>query len=152
MDMLVRLYDVDFTGGELPEGVVLKRAIAPEKAIVCRWVREQFGDAWANECDVALSNQPSTCYVAVRDGQLLGFACFDATYRGFFGPTGVAAAWRGQGLGKALLLRCMETMWHCGYAYAVIGDPGPTEFYRRLLDAVPIPQSDGGVYRHMLHT
>jgi hypothetical protein len=33
-----------------------------------------------------------------------------------------------------------------GYAYAVIGGAGPTEFYRRAAGAVPIPDSTFGIY------
>ncbi|MGB3336393.1 MAG: hypothetical protein WBA73_04360 [Devosia sp.] len=37
-----------------------------------------------------------------------------------------------------------------GYGYAVIGDPGPVEFYRKRLDAMEIPAIKSGVYAGML--
>jgi hypothetical protein len=37
-----------------------------------------------------------------------------------------------------------------GYGYAVIGDPGPTEFYQKVVGAVDIPGSWPGVYKGML--
>jgi integration host factor subunit alpha len=30
-----------------------------------------------------------SCFIAVRDDRVVGFACHDATFRNFFGPTGV---------------------------------------------------------------
>jgi GNAT superfamily N-acetyltransferase len=93
---------------------------------------------------------PVTVLIATRDDTLLGFACFDTSAKGFFGPTGVDPAARGQGIGEALLLATLRAMREDGYAYAVIGDPGPVEFYKKRLDALEIPGSDPGIYRGML--
>ena len=41
-------------------------------------------------------------------------------------------------------------MREAGYGYAVIGDPGPVDFYRKRLDALEIPNSKPGVYAGML--
>jgi len=131
-------------------GIDVRRAIAPERYIVRDWVEAQFGRGWAAEVEMALSQQPTTVWLAIRDGDLLGFACADATVRGFFGPTGVAEAARGQGIGEALLFATLRGMREMGYAYAVIGDPGPVEFYQKRLDAMPIPNSSPGIYRGML--
>ena len=43
-------------------------------------------------------------------------------------------------------------MREAGYAYAVIGDPGPVAFYRKRLDALEIPNSEPGIYRGLLRT
>jgi hypothetical protein len=37
-----------------------------------------------------------------------------------------------------------------GYAYAIIGGAGPTEFYANAVGAVPIEGSDTGIYRDRL--
>ena len=86
----------------------------------------------------------------MEGGALVGFACYDATIRGFFGPTGVHEAQRGRGLGKALLFAALHTMWEVGYAYAVIGSAGPTEFYAKAVGATPIEGSTPGIYRGLL--
>ena len=52
---------------------------------------------------------------------MLGFACYDTTHKNFFGPTGVDAAKRGQGIGTALLLATLHAMREAGYMYAIIG-------------------------------
>ena len=101
-------------------------------------------------------NSERQCYTdrpanaAVRDGKLLGFACHDATAKGFFGPTGVDEAARGQGIGEALLIATLRGMREAGYGYAVIGDPGPVAFYQKRLDALEIPKSKPGIYAGML--
>ena len=97
-----------------------------------------------------MSGHPVTTWIAVADGKMLGFACHDATAKGFFGPTGVSEAARGKGIGEALLFATLSGMREAGYAYAVIGDPGPMEFYKKRLDALSIPRSSPGLYRGML--
>ncbi len=154
MDMLVKLYDVKADAGidaQLRDnGITIRRALAPELDTIRSWVLDRFSPGWASEVQVAFSRDPSACLIAVRDGKLLGFACYDAVALGFFGPTGVDEAARGLGIGKALLLRTLLAMRERGYGYAAIGWVGPVDFYARTVGAIPIPDSDGSVYRGML--
>ena len=116
-------------------------------------VSEHFGDAapgWVDECHACLLRQPPTCFIATRDSAVLGFACYDATARGMFGPVGVIAGERGKGVGRALLLRCLHAMASDGYAYAVIGWVDDPDYYRKAVAAVPIAGSQPGVYRRAL--
>jgi hypothetical protein len=39
-----------------------------------------------------------------------------------------------------------------GYGYAVIGNVGPMEFYRRIVGAEEIPGSEESVWKGWLHT
>jgi hypothetical protein len=39
-----------------------------------------------------------------------------------------------------------------GYAYAVIGDVGPSAFYERTVGATAIPNSEPGIYAGLLKT
>jgi GNAT superfamily N-acetyltransferase len=153
-DMLVKLYALPEAGPLLArlgaEGVEVRRALAPEKERVVGWVRQQFGGGWASECEVAFARQPIGCFVAVAEGKVVGFACHDATYRNFFGPTGVERAQRGRGMGQALLLACLHAMAAQGYAYAIIGGVGPAEFYAKTVGATLIEGSEPGIYRGML--
>lgn len=154
-DLLVRLYDLPEFAAEQrvrDAGIAVRRALPPERYLILDWIRRHFQELWAGEAALALSQQPLTLWVAVRDGMLLGFACHDATAKGFFGPTGVDAAERGRGIGEALLIATLKGMREAGYAYAVIGDPGPVAFYRKRLDALEIPGSDPGIYRGMLRS
>ena len=63
---------------------------------------------WAAEVEAAFCRLPVSCFLAVRDQDLLGFACYDATCKNFFGPTAVLEEERGRGLGRALLLATLH--------------------------------------------
>jgi GNAT superfamily N-acetyltransferase len=100
---------------------------------------------------------PSEKYLAIRPGdtpELLGFACWDATALGFFGPTGVAEEARGTGIGNALLQSCLHAMREQGYGYAIIGSASKNalDFYRKTLPASSqfLEGSKPGVYKNML--
>ena len=141
MDMLVNLY-------RLPEDkpiddVEIVRALPPDIHHILAFVREQFSESWVSECSVALYTQPCTCFIAKKDSTCIGFACYDATARGMFGPLGVAKEMRGSGVGRALLLACLHGMREAGYGYAVIGwcdEAAP--FYEHAVGAVRIPNSE----------
>jgi GNAT superfamily N-acetyltransferase len=153
-DMLVKLYDLPH-GHLHPQqlrdrGVVVRRAMPYEKGQVVAWVRAGFGDAWAGECDVAFSNHPLSCFIAVDNGRLAGFACHDSTCRNFFGPMGVAVPARNKGIGSALLASCLRAMAANGYAYAIIGGVANGDIYRKVAGAVEIEGSTPGIYRDRL--
>jgi len=153
-DMLVKLYTLAPLEPALEKvrksGVDVRRAMAPERHIVLQWVAENFSDAWASECAVSFSRTPISCFVAVKEKELLGFAVYDATFRGWFGPTGVESAHRGKGIGTALLLACLHAMRWEGWQYAIIGGAGPADYYARTVGAIEIQGSSPGAYRGML--
>ena len=154
MDMLVKLYDLP-EWGELRDkmkeyGIVIRRPLSPEKGKIAKWIAGHFNENWRNEFEAGFPGFPVTSFIAVRDNELVGFACYDVTKRGFFGPTGVLEKERGKHIGKALLFYCLQAMWDEGYGYAIIGGTGPAEFYRKNAGAVPIEGSAPGVYRGML--
>lgn len=149
-DWLVKLYDLPPAPPPVPGAVVLRKPIGPEYQVIADWVGRQFSAAWASEVGAALGNRPVSLHLATGPQGLLGFACYDATARGMFGPIGVAEAARGQGIGAALLWACLAEMRSLGYAYAVIGAAGPGAFYQRSVGAVEIPGSTPGPYRGML--
>jgi hypothetical protein len=154
IDMLVRLYELPDTAALYrkiaEDGITLRRARAFEKHTVTDFVRANFSAKWVSEVEVAFSRQPITCLIATRDKQILGFACYETTQRGFFGPTGVAESARGLGLGKALLHQSLSGLRELGYAYAIIGGVGPREFYAKACGAIEIPGSDPGTYTDLL--
>ena len=148
-DMLVPLYALP-TPPPLPHGLVIRPTIPPEAEIVVRFVTKRFGEGWASECRVGMSAQPSKTLIALQDGALVGFACFDVTARGFFGPTGVDPAFERRGIGKQLLLRALARLRNDGFAYGIIGGAGPVAFYETACGAVEIPNSTPGIYDGML--
>jgi len=153
-DMLVKLYelpDVSSLIGTLKErGIVIRTAMPYEKHIVTHWVRRTFGRAWESECEVAFSNHPVSCFLATEASEVIGFACYDSTCLNFFGPTGVEKSKRGLGIGKALFLSCLYAMRAKGFAYAIVGSTGLTEFYAKAAGAIAIEGSKPGIYRDQL--
>lgn len=153
-DMLVKLYNLPPVEALIAqaesEGVLIRRALAPEKHHISRWVGEQFSAFWQSECEVAISRTPPTCWIAIANEALLGFSCYDTTGKGFLGPIGVAEAAQGRGVGKVLLIACLQAMRWDGYGYAIIGGVGPVEFYQKTVGATVIDDSTPGVYRGLL--
>ena len=152
-DMLVKLYDLprlqDALDTASRRGVTIRPALSLEKPPVLAWMQANF-PVWTAEVEAAFCRLPVSCFLAVRDQDLLGFACYDATCKNFFGPTAVLEEERGRGLGRALLLATLHAQREQGYAYSIIGGVGPAEFYAKTVGAVLIEGSTPGVYRGVL--
>src|SRR3954468_24379505 len=132
------------------QGLVIRRARAFELSIVQRFARAHFGEDWSDEATVAFAHQPIGCYLAAHAGVVVGFACIDATARGYFGPTGVDPAYRKRGLGKALLVAALHGLRELGFVYGIIGGADPIDFYTKHGGAVLIPDSRIGIYGDLL--
>ncbi len=118
------------------EGVRIKRAFPGDKETILAFVRERFSRGWVGECEHALMQSTPKCLIATKGGKVLGFACYDASALGFFGPIGVAEEARGQGIGAALLVQTLHVMRAQGYGYAIIGWVNDAEmFYRKTVGA-----------------
>ena len=165
-DLLVKLYDlpaIEPLIKDLKEQrIKIYRSIPAHKHLVVEWVRNYFPGTWPLETEAAFEQRPVTCFVAVQEMPdilpaedpydqapelLLGFAVYDVTARGLFGPTGVREDYRRKGIGKALLLACLYAMLDEGYAYAVIGWAGPVDFYIKAVGAMVIEGSEPGIFR-----
>ena len=149
-DMLVRLYELPDLSGYTEKmekiRVWVRRPNVWEKPLLLDWVNEHFSLTWALECEAAFAVRPPSCFIAVKDDALIGFACYDCTRLNFFGPTGVADYARGKGVGTMLLLSCLHTMKDDGYAYAIIGGVGPSGFYTQAVGAMAIEGPSPGIY------
>jgi predicted GNAT family acetyltransferase len=153
-DMLVRLYDLPdptpYDARTAAAGIVVRRLEAWDRAALRRFVLQHFGDNWTSEADFAFANgHPITGFVAIERGAIAGFAVYESSRRGFFGPTGVREDLRGSGAGASLLFRCLESMREMGYAYAIIGGVGPAEFYAKVCGATIIAGSENSVYAEL---
>ena len=153
-DMLVKLYNLPelhpIISQQQSQGIIIRRGLAPEKHRVLTWIADRHSQRWVSECDVAFARQPVSCFIATEESALLGFACYDSTRLNFFGPMAVGESARGRGTGKALLLVCLHDMFAQGYAYAIIGAVGPTDFYAKVVGATVIPDSSPGIYSGIL--
>ncbi len=150
MDMLIKLYELPpfekAASAIRARGIVVRRAMAYERSWTIAWVDAQFNALWADECAVAFGRQPIGCFIAVNAGDIVGFCCINSTYRNFIGPIGTADKSRGVGIGRALALAALWQMSADGYAYAVVGDVGQPEFFKKTADAVEIGASTPGPY------
>src|SRR3972149_3566616 len=127
-DMLVRLYDLPdaslYYRRAEEAGVAFRRADPWDHARYRRFVEGTFGELWAVEADLAYRQSPITAFVAEREGRIVGFAAYECTRRGYFGPTGVQPDERGRGGGGAVLFRRLGSMRGMGYAHAITGGGG----------------------------
>lgn len=149
-DMLVRLYDLPDPQPHYDRaaatGASIRRVQPWERLRLRAFIEQHLPPLWADEAEVAFSHQPITAYVAVKEREFAGFAVYECTRRGYFGPTGVREDLRKSGIGSALLFRCLDSMRELGYAYGIIGGVGPAEFYERVCGAFVIPGSERGIY------
>ena len=136
-DMLVNLLDLPSPAPLLErlerDGVRVHRPLTANRGKVLDWVLDHSGPNGAGECSVCFARTPVSCFIASREGEVIGYACYDATAPDFFGPTRVAQEEQGK-----------------GYVYAVIGGVGPVEFYEKCVGAFVIPNSTPGIYRDIL--
>ena len=155
-DMLVKLYNIphshDIEENLFKSGIRIKKALAPDRSRIIDFSRTCAKDDYSDEVKAAFSNNPITCYIATREKEIIGFACYEATARNFFGPMAVLESERKKGVGKTLLLKALESMRELGYAYAIIGWPtkSAVSFYKKCVDAILIDEKSSGVYKRMI--
>ena len=153
-DLLVPLYKLPPVDDDLArlraEGIVVRRAFPFDLSRTRRFIAKTFSESWADETEAGFARQPITCWIAVSEKRVIGFACVDATMRGFFGPTGVAPEFRGRGIGAALLLAALQGLKELGYGYGIIAGAGPVAFYEKCCGAIVIEGSEPGIYVDML--
>lgn len=147
-DLIVDLYALNFK--KQNDRVTIKRVLSPDSDIVLAFIEKHFNKRWVSEAKSGLYKPQSTCFIAVKDKDIVGFACYDATSKGYFGPMGVDQAFRGQSIGQSLVVACLEAMYFDGYGYAIIGSVGVETwpFYFKTCGATPIDQS-GKIYTRL---
>lgn len=152
-DMLVKLYELPELAPALEaatsQGVVIRPARLPEKPKVVSWMQGHFR-GWAAEVEATFAQVPVSCFLALKESDVVGFACYDSLCPNFFGPTAVVESERSKGIGRALLLSTLHAQRSQGYAYAIIGDAGPADYYVKAVGAVRIEGSDPGIYEGLL--
>jgi predicted N-acetyltransferase YhbS len=148
-DLLVNLLKLPVPT-EAPREFLVRRAQPFEFSVVRAFVAEKFSQRWADEISVGFARQPVSVFVATKQREVIGFAGYECTRRGFFGPMGVAESAQNAGAGKALLLAALTALREMGYVYAIIGAAGPVRFYQKTVGAIIIPDSEPGIYTDML--
>ncbi|HET6976373.1 MAG TPA: GNAT family N-acetyltransferase [Pyrinomonadaceae bacterium] len=151
-DLLVNLLKLPPREDASTQGFIIRRAQPFELTPVRTFVAENFAPRWADEVSVGFARQPISVFIATIDREVAGFAAYECTRRGYFGPTGVHSTAQGRGIGKALLLASLEALREMGYVYAIIGAAGPVRFYQKTVGAIIIPDSEPGIYTDLLKT
>ncbi len=132
VDMKADLARVDLTlsAGEaaLAKEARVRRAKAEDWPAVEAFLKSAF-PAWVYEAKMGLKR--GLLMVAERKGKVVAFAAAGATQPGWFGPMGTAPEERGRGLGRILMLKCLEFLKKGGAKGAVIPWVGPIPFYAR---------------------
>ena len=149
-DLLVNLLNLLPFESDVQADVIVRRAQPFELTPVRTFIERNFSLSWADEASVGFANKPVSVFIATLDGQVVGFAAYECTRRAFFGPMGVLDEVKGRGIGRSLLLACMEGLKELGYVYGIIGAAGPVEFYQKTVCAVVIENSEPGIYRDFL--
>ena len=116
---------------ETPRDVI--RATPQTRDRVLAFIENEFGRIWRFEA----SNAGDNLFYVEVEGEIAGFAAHDANNRGlgFFGPTGVARAHRGRGLGGMLLRASLADLRRLGYERAIIPWTDALDFYRKACGA-----------------
>ncbi|MDD1792141.1 GNAT family N-acetyltransferase [Enterovibrio sp. ZSDZ42] len=149
MDYLVKLYQNAFLEPlSVAETITIRKPIGTEKHVVLDWIGAQFNQRWQSEAATAYSRHNSL-FIAVHDKEIVGFACYDGTAKGFFGPLGVSEFAREKGVGKQLLRKTLNAMKEAGYGYAII-PTNSEDYYRKYLDLIEINGSEKSIYHDMV--
>jgi len=150
VDLLVPLYRLP-PSPSAQSDTVIRRAMPYEREEVEHFARSHFNGRWASEAGVSMSAHPMSCFIAIKNGALVGFACYNSTFLGFCGPFGVEKSARGNKIGEILLHSCLRAMKESGFAYAIIGDVEEAlGFYQKCVNATIIENSKPGAYHYDL--
>lgn len=117
-------------------GTVVRRMEASDREALADWLERTWGPNWAFEGLLALRRSPPSGFVAWQQDRIVGFAVYDSTRPGWFGPMGVEPGLQGSGVGVELSACCLKAMAAQGYTRAEIAWAGPRCFYARKLGAV----------------
>ena len=124
---------------ELPEAIPpgVQRATHDDRERILDFIHREFGRLWAFETSKAFAAEQPTVFISESNGIIEGFSAHDCNNRGlgFFGPTGVAHAARGRGVGHRLLRASLADLRRMGYDRAIIAWTDAIEYYRKGCNA-----------------
>src|ERR1051325_4680693 len=100
-DLLANLLKIPPVADTAADGFSIRRAQPFEITPVRTFVATNFSQNWADEISVGCAGQPISVFIATIERKLVGFAAYECTRRGYFGPTGVIQAAQGKGIGRS---------------------------------------------------
>ena len=140
VDMEVDLKEVDLdtaaTAARLAaEGIVVRRTNDADISGTSAFVLQTFSRGWQIEVEETRRFPLPPLNVAIYKEQVVGFAAYDVTGYGRFGPTGTRPDMRQRGIGGVLLKMCLQQMSDRGDSTAEIAWAGPVAFYAKEVGA-----------------
>lgn len=148
-DLLVNLYELPSVE-ENPSDIRFLRLLSPNIHLLEMFIKTHFSLGWVSEIKVGAYKVNPTVFIAVKKDTIIGFAGYDCTAKGFFGPTGVHPKYQGRGIGKTLLRITLHAMKEDGYGYAIIGGgEGKAAFYQKCVNAKLIDATQS-IYSRMV--
>jgi GNAT superfamily N-acetyltransferase len=137
-DLIVPLYDlpdnVKLLKSLQKKGIVIRHAKPWELDAVAEFINIHFDKGWVSETSVGFSSKPISVLIALDGNQIVGF--------------GVDEAYRGKGIGKALLIESLAGLRSMGYVYGFIGSPGPVDFYLKAVKGMLLPGDYTSIYQY----
>ncbi|MHB9032659.1 MAG: GNAT family N-acetyltransferase, partial [Anaerolineae bacterium] len=115
--------------------IEIRRATTQDIPAAAAFALQNFSRGWQLEVEDALRFPTPPVNLAIKDGSIVGFAVYDVTGYGRFGPTGTRVDMRKQGIGGVLLKECCRQMQARGDTVAEIAWAGPVSFYLKEVNA-----------------
>jgi mycothiol synthase len=139
--------DVDLTQIRLPDtselrpieeaGVTVRRGTIADVDALARHTAKEWSEVWARETQIALHQSPPSIFLALTDGEVIGFAAHGVTRATLFGPLATSATWRRIGVGAILTRLALADMAVHGARSGEIGwvNEAAIPFYSRCANA-----------------
>ncbi|MCL4543811.1 MAG: GNAT family N-acetyltransferase [Chloroflexi bacterium] len=111
--------------------IEIRRFERDDEGVLDAYLRQYWSPGWRFEGLEALhlGSEPVPGFAAWKDGAIIGFAVYDVTRPGWFGPIGTNPEERSSGVGGALLLQCLRDWQLAGRQRGEIAAIGPLYFY-----------------------
>ena len=111
-DMITNLYRLPKLE-DRKDTIQIKRAFVGDKGAILNFIKSNFSDSWVYEAEHAIMQEMPKCFIAVENKKVIGFACYDSSAKGFFGPIGVHPDYRGKCWSVSSIKNalCYEGIW-----------------------------------------
>lgn len=119
------------------ERIDVRRLERGDEAAFAAYLAASWGAGWQYQGLQALrcGREPIPGHLALAGDAVIGFAVYDVTRPGWFGPIGTAAERRGRSVGTALLHACLFDWQRQGRQRGEIAGIGPLYVYVTACDA-----------------
>lgn len=118
------------------EGIKIGRAEEDDLDDILSFLKKEW-ELWQYEIRMAMESEKPSVFIARKNGEVKGFAAYDGNNKGtgWFGPMGTDEVFRGKGIGRVLLYKCLEDMKLEGHKEAIIPWVAPISFYSHYCGA-----------------